>query len=262
MDAYLINLARRPDRRDKMATQLAALGVPLRPVDAIDARTTPDAEVDRVFAAGGPLGPLPKGDKCCTLSHRRTWEMFLASGDDRALILEDDVEIDAAGAPLLRDSSWIPDDVGLLKIERFGPASQRVLLSDMRDVGGGRQIGRIRSKHTGGAAYILSRDAARLLLAWPGPWTLPVDHMLFNPNNSPLFEALAPWQLTPVVARQTEEIGGGTDIDEWRVKLRSMSWSRIGRELVRAYYDVRLVPRQIAGLLLGKARLVRVDPGR
>jgi len=259
MDAYLINLARRPDRLTKMTAQLARLGLTLRLVPAIDARETPDAEVDVNFAASGPLGVLPKGDKCCTLSHKLAWRMFLAGGEARALILEDDVEIDADAAPLLRDAGWIPDDVGLLKIERFGPAGQRVLLGEMRDVGQGRQIGRMLSKHTGGGAYILNRAAARRLLDWPQPWTLPIDHMLFNPNNSPLFAALAPWQLTPVIARQTEKIGGRTDIDEWRKKLRGLSWPLVKREVVRAYYDVRMLPRQLAQVALGKAALVRVD---
>ena len=259
MDAYLINLARRPDRLAKMTVQLDRLGVPLRPVAAIDARAAADAAVDSSFAASGPLGPPPKGDKCCTLSHKLAWEMFLSSGDSHALILEDDVEIDAEAAPLLHDAGWIAADVGLLKIERFGPADQRVLLSDLRSVGGGRRIGRIQSKHTGGGAYVLNRAAARRLLDWPQRWTLPVDHMLFNPNNSPLFAKLAPWQLTPAIARQTVEIGGKTDIDEWRKKLRGLSWPLLQRELVRAAYDVRLLPRQLALAALGRAQLVRVD---
>ena len=259
MDAYLINLARRSDRRRKMTEQLAALGLPVRLVEAIDARQVPDAVAARKFAASGPLGPLPKGDRCCTLSHMRAWEMFLASSDAHALILEDDVEIDAGAGPLLRDPSWIPSDVGLLKIERYGPANQRVLLDNITAVGGGRRIGRMLSRHTGAAAYILTRDTARRLLDWPLAWTLPVDHMLFNPNNSPLAASLAPHQLTPAIARQTQDIGGRTDIDEWRKKLRGLSWPLVKRELVRAYYDVRLVPRQLARMALGKAEFVRVD---
>ncbi len=259
MDAYLINLARRPDRRQKMTAQLAALGVPVRLVAAIDAREVSDAEAARKFAASGPLGPLPKGDRCCTLSHMRAWEMFLAGGDGRALFLEDDVEIDAEAAPLLRDVSWIPHGIGVLKIERYGPPDQRVLLDNIAPVGGGRRVGRMLSRHTGAAAYILTRDAARRLLDWPAPWTLPVDHMLFNPNNSPLAATLEPYQLTPAIARQTEEIGGRTDIEEWRQTLRGMSWLLVKRELVRAFYEVRLVPWQLASLALGKAEFVRID---
>jgi len=262
MQAYLINLARRPDRLLKMSRQLSDLAIPVQFVCAIDARNMPDAVADRNFASDGPLGPIPKGDKCCTLSHMRAWSMFLSTGDSHGLILEDDVAIDPEAAPLLGDASWIPKGVGLLKIERYGPESQRVLLDDMVDVGNGRHIGRLRSRHTGAAAYIVTRAVAGALLAWHAPWTLPVDHMLFNPNNSPLTARLQPRQLTPAIARQSVEIGGQTDIDEWRAGQRDLSWRLVKREMVRAYYDLRLLPSQIASLARREADFVRVEPVR
>ncbi|MEJ0044557.1 MAG: glycosyltransferase family 25 protein [Rhizomicrobium sp.] len=262
MQAYLINLARRPDRLLKMSKQLAELAIPAQFVAAIDARNMPDAVADRNFAADGPLGPIPKGDKCCTLSHMRAWSMFLSTGDSHGLILEDDVAIDGDAAPLLSDAAWIPKGVGLLKIERYGPQNQRVLLDDVVDAGSGRLIGRLRSRHTGAAAYILSRAVAAQLLAWQEPWTLPVDHMLFNPNNSPLTERLRPYQLTPAIARQSEEIGGQTDIDEWRAGQRDFSWRLVKREMVRAYYDLRLLPSQLASLARREADFVRVEAAR
>jgi glycosyl transferase family 25 len=147
----------------------------------------------------------------------------------------------------------------LLKIERFGPPNQRALVEGLTDVGGGRQIGRLRSKHTGAAAYILDRATAQMLLDWPQRWSLPVDHMLFNPNNSPLAKALRPWQLTPVIARQTAEIGGATDIDSWRKEMRKIRGPYLKRALVRGYYELRPLPAQLMRLLTGKARLVRVE---
>ncbi|MEI9991597.1 MAG: glycosyltransferase family 25 protein [Rhizomicrobium sp.] len=262
MQAYLINLARRPDRLLKMSKQLSDLAIAVQFVSAIDARNMPDAVADRNFASDGPLGPIPKGDKCCTLSHMRAWSMFLSTGDSHGLILEDDVAIDGDAAPLLTDAAWIPAGVGLLKIERYGPQSQRVLLDDVVDAGGGRLIGRLRSRHTGAAAYILTREIAEQLLAWHEPWTLPVDHMLFNPNNSPLTERLRPYQLTPAIARQSEEIGGQTDIDEWRAGQRDFSWRLVKREMVRAYYDLRLLPSQIASVARREADFVRVEAVR
>lgn len=259
MKAYLINLARRPDRLRKMAVQCADLDVPVQRVAAIDARLVPDEIGDGKFTGGGPLGPIPKGDKCCTLSHMRAWSMFLASGDSHALILEDDVALDPNSAALLRDAAWIPAWIGLLKIEHYGPGSQRVLLDDRVDAGEGRLIGRMRSRHTGAAAYILSRAVAQMLLDWPQRWTLPVDHMLFNPNNSPMAELLRPYQLTPAVARQSVDIGGATDIDEWREQSRAIGWGLVKREMVRAYYDLRLLPSQVASVALREADFVRVE---
>lgn len=259
MQTFLINLARRPDRLENMTAQLAGFQIPFQIVSAIDARNMPDEVADRNFAPDGPLGPLPKGDKCCTLSHMRAWSMFLSTGDSHGLILEDDVAFDSDAGPLLCDASWIPPSVDLLKIERFGPENQRVLLDELVDAGNGRHIGRLRSRHTGAAAYILSRRTAQTLLSWPELWSLPVDHMLFNPNNSPLAAELRPYQLTPAIARQSEAIGGRTDIGEWRTQFRAFNLDYVRRELVRSYYDVRLLPRQIASFLRRESDLVRVE---
>ncbi|MEI9886600.1 MAG: glycosyltransferase family 25 protein [Rhizomicrobium sp.] len=259
MQTFLINLQRRTDRLHKMTMQLDGLGLPHQIVIAVDARNMPDDVADRNFLAHGPLGPLPKGDKCCTLSHMRAWSMFLSTGDSHGVILEDDVALDPDAGALLRDASWIPPWVGLLKIERFGPENQRVLLDEVVDAPDGRQIGRLRSRHTGAAAYILSRESARQLLAWPERWSLPVDHMLFNPNNSPLAGTLRPYQLTPAVARQSEALGGATDIGEWRTELREFNWRYVKQELVRSYYEVRLLPSQVASVLRRDANLVRVE---
>jgi glycosyl transferase family 25 len=242
-----------------MHSQLSAFDISFDVVPAIDARTTPDQTVDRHFTTNGPLGPLPKGDKCCTLSHLLAWDAFLASDTSHGLFLEDDVALDPDAAHLLHDASWIPDEVGLLKIEHYGPEGQRVLLDELVDAGEGRQIGRLRSRHTGAAAYILDRETAQMLLTWPERWSLPVDHMLFNPNNSPLAARLRPYQLTPAIARQSAVIGGTTDIDAWRVQMRCIGGAYLKRELVRSYYEMRLLPQQLASWLKGESALVRVE---
>ncbi len=51
-------------------------------------------------------------------------------------------------------------------------------------------------------------------------FNLPVDHLLFNPNNSQMFADLKPWQLLPAVARQQDFVGDKSDIEGWRVGLR------------------------------------------
>src|SRR6266481_1769648 len=111
MQTFLINLTRRPDRLRAMTAQLSSLEIPIQIVTAVDARNMPDEVADRNFAPNGPLGVLPKGDKCCTLSHMRAWSMFLSTGDSHGLILEDDVALDPGAAALLRDAVWIPPSV-------------------------------------------------------------------------------------------------------------------------------------------------------
>ncbi|MDB5733784.1 MAG: hypothetical protein JWP16_787 [Alphaproteobacteria bacterium] len=254
MHIYLINLGRRPDRLAAMTAQAQALGLGLDRVEAVDARVADLGAMDRWFKAGGPLGEIPQGDKACLLSHRAAWQMFLGTGDDHAVFLEDDVRLSACAGSLLVSDNWIPAGVSVVKLEHYGPPGQRVLLSDLRAVGEDFQMGRMLSRHTGAAAYILSRVAAETLRDVTC-FDLPVDHLIFNPNNSRLFAKLAPWQLVPAIARQQEFVGEKSDIEGTRLGLRKFGWTYAKRELVRFAYDMRLVPRQIAALLKG-AKLV------
>ena len=82
MRLILINRARRPDRLAAMTQKAAALGLHLDRLNALDA-----AQMQlpgEYFDDQGPLGEIPRGDKCCTLSHRMAWEQFVASGEDYA----------------------------------------------------------------------------------------------------------------------------------------------------------------------------------
>jgi glycosyl transferase family 25 len=257
MDIYLINLARRPDRLATMEIQAEKLGVTLTRLDAVDARNAEVSAVDRWFQTGGPLGEIPRGDKCCSLSHRAAWERLAASGADYAAVLEDDVVLQDGAAFALADSDWIPKGIDLIKLEHYGPPGQSVLLSDFTDLGRGFRLARMRSRHTGAAAYILSRGAAEQLLAI-SRFDLPVDHLLFNPNNSRIFARLKPWQLLPTVARQQDFVGDKSDIEGWRVGLRKFDLTYAKRELIRFGYDLKLLPGQLALLATGRARFVRV----
>jgi len=258
MRTYLINLKRRADRLAAMQQQAGLLGLNLDRVEAVDARSAQG--IDAWFAAGGPLGEIPQGDKACLLSHRLAWQLFLATGERHACFLEDDVRLSESAPALLSGDSWVPDHVAVVKLEHYGPARQRVLLRDMRALQDGFQLGRMLSRHTGAAAYLLSRAAAELLLE-QRHFDLPVDHLLFNPNNSRLFAALSPWQLVPAIARQQDFVGAASDIETTRVGLRSFNLTYARREAVRFAYDLKLLPRQVAALL-GGAKFVTMRTAR
>jgi len=257
MDIYLINLARRPDRLAAMSSQAEMLGLRLSRLDARDARDSDMGTIDQWFQTGGPLGEIPRGDKCCSLSHRDAWQKLLDSGADYAAVLEDDVVLKDGARFVLSGADWIPKGIDLIKLEHYGPVGQSVLLSDFAEIGDGFRIARMHSRHTGAAAYILSRRAAEILLAIPR-FDLPVDHLLFNPNNSPAFSRLQPWQLLPTIARQQDFIGDKSDIEGWRVGLRKFDLTYARRELVRFGYDLKLLPRQLALLAAGRARFINV----
>ncbi len=150
-------------------------------------------------------------------------------------------------------------DVEVVKLEHYGPPGQRVLLEGIRKIGEDFQMGRMLSRHTGAAAYILSRRAAQVLLA-ETRFDLPVDHLLFNPNNSSLFAALSPWQLVPPIARQQEFVGEKSDIENTRKGLRDFSWTYVKRELVRLAYDLQAATDAVHGT--AARREIRGDEDR
>ncbi len=255
MQIHLINLARRPDRLAAMQAQAARLGLVLARVDAVDAKNTTLPEGR--FEQHGPLGEIPEGDKACFLSHERAWDAFLAGSDAYAAVLEDDVVLSPSAARFLKEPGWIPAGLDVIKLEHYGPPGQAVLLSDLRDLGAGFRLGQMQSRHTGGAAYILSRKAAQRLMR-EGRINLPVDHLLFNPNNSPLARELGPWQLQPAIARQQDFIGDKSDIEKTRIGLRTFNLTYVLRELVRFGYDLKLLPRQLFLAASGRAKFVRI----
>ena len=256
MRIYLINLERRPDRLTAMTARAQGLGLVLERVEAVDAGMAEPDALDRWFEDGGPLGEIPRGDKACLLSHRLAWQKFLDGTDSHAVFLEDDVVLSRGAAEILTNDAWIPAGASVVKLEHYGPKGQRVLLTNLRATRDGFQTGRMLSRHTGAAAYILSRPAAELLLGQTR-FDLPVDHLLFNPNNSALFARLAPLQLLPAIARQEQFVGAKSDIEGTRRPLRTLSATYVKRELVRFGYDLKLLPRQLAALL-GGAKFIAV----
>ncbi len=261
MKTYVINLARRKDRLDAMTAQLVRMDIGFERVPAVDSVAVREEWLARYFADAGPLGAIPKGDKCCSLSHRRAWAAFLASEEPYAVFLEDDVLLDPAAADFLTCSDWLPKDTAVVKLEHFGPQNQRVLLGNPVAVGSGWQMAPIHSRHTGAGAYILSRNAAAALLAHGKKWNIPVDHLLFNANVSEIAVRLRPYQLLPALARQHGGFGGVSDIASSRKGLRKPSWAYVKREAVRAWHELRLLPQQILKVLRGEARLLKVAGG-
>ncbi|HZQ39867.1 MAG TPA: glycosyltransferase family 25 protein [Rhizomicrobium sp.] len=261
MHIFLINLERRPDRLAAMTARAEGLGFALERVKAVDAAEVEPEALEHWFEDSGPLGEIPRGDKACLLSHRLAWQEFLGRGDSHAVFLEDDVVLSRAAGRLLTDDRWIPAGALVVKLEHYGPKGQRVLLTGLSTAKDGFQLGRILSRHTGAAAYVLSRPAAELLLSQTR-FDLPVDHLLFNPNNSPLFARLAPLQLLPAIARQEQFVGvrsssDTSDIEGTRKSLRALSATYVKRELVRFAHDLKLLPRQLAALA-GGARFIAI----
>jgi glycosyl transferase family 25 len=255
---YVINLDRRPDRRDRIAGHLAERGVTWQRVPGCDAADVPETEIARTIAAEGPLGRLGLGDRACTVSHTRAWTAFLATGAGHALFLEDDIYLAEDIAPTLAEDAWIPPGVHAVKLEKFNAGVSRLLLGAV--VGRtprGRELRPMRSRHVGGGAYILSREGAEKCLSFTGRMRIPVDHFLFNDTLSPVFRSLNPAITVPGMATQ-RHYAYESDIAPYGKAIRPKGWSKRVQTLRRGLAEVNQLPRQVFELASGRASLVDV----
>ncbi len=258
-EIFAINLDRRPDRWASIEERLGKIRLNSRRISAIDAQQTCETEFDARFVRTGPLGQLGKGDMACTLSHLKAMETFLQGKAEYALILEDDVRVAFDLAEMLAETSWIPSDAELVKLESYVTRNLVVLLGPACGATSrGRLLQHLLSRHTGAAAYMISRrGAGKVLEAARKRLTVPIDHLLFNPNVSRIAVELRPLQMRPAPVLQ---IRGkfGTDIGALRREVRPTGFRYWWRESIRGYYEIRRLPSQIAAAAIGGARLYPV----
>jgi glycosyl transferase family 25 len=104
--AYVVNLARSPERRDHIIRELAKTNVDYEFVDAVDGRELDLSDttlVDQPATTDGSLGDSPAAVPCgvgCALSHLNVYRRILADGSERALVLEDDAVVPPDLGPL------------------------------------------------------------------------------------------------------------------------------------------------------------------
>ncbi|SIQ25453.1 glycosyl transferase, family 25 [Rhizobium sp. RU20A] len=256
---FVINLARRTDRLERVADHLSARGVSWQRVEACDARAVTPEVLDRVITPGGPLGDLGFGDRACTVSHTYAWEAFLATDARYGLFLEDDVYLSADIAAALVSDAWIPKGTKAVKLEKFGSGVSRVLLGPAIGTVGdtGRQLHRMQSRHVGGGAYILSREGAEIALGARGRMHVPVDHLLFNDTVSPIFRRLQPVIVQPAMATQ-RHYEYNSDIASFGKAARPTGWKLKKRKIKRGLYEISQAHRQLFALLTRKAKVTDI----
>ena len=111
------------------------------------------------------------------------------------------------------------------------------------------------SKHSGTGGYIITPNGAKYLVEKSINVDVPVDHFLFNPNNSRIFKNLMPIQLCPAIC---EQVDNSSDIHIHREDFSYLSLSDILREFKRGYYEVKLLPKQLFQFLFMKYRLRKI----
>jgi len=244
-----------------MREQLTRSGVTPIWVDAVDAKNPTEEQrmALQELADWGPWGPVTNHAKGCTLSHFMAYRALVDSQAPFACVLEDDVFLAADLSAWLDDSSWIPERVDLVKLERWRDNRLLVMLGPPLAKYRGRSVRQLLSKHSGTGGYIISREAAGRALRAESP-NVPIDQFLFHPNVSRFARVAHTLQVQPALVVQ------GNDPPPTKpapVALQASSPSQpqkksMRKSLVRAYAELHYVPTHLYHLLIRRARPERI----
>ncbi|KAG8512816.1 putative inactive glycosyltransferase 25 family member 3 [Galemys pyrenaicus] len=183
-EVFVISLARRPDRRERMLSSLWEMGVSGQVVDAVDGRTLNSSILRRlgVDLLPGYQDPysgrtLTKGEVGCFLSHYSIWEEVVARGLAQVAVFEDDVRFESNFRGRLEqlmeevEAEKLPWDLIYLGRKQVNPEEEAAVEGLPRLVVAGYSYWTL--------AYVLSLAGARKLLAsQPLRRMLPVDEFL------------------------------------------------------------------------------------
>jgi glycosyl transferase, family 25 len=205
MRAYVINLDRCADRLEHIRQEFRGARMPFERIPAVDAQ---DPEV---LAAAARCLPgwhgrvISKGAFANFQSHRRCWKRLLDSGDNFAMIFEDDIAFAEGIADYLEDD-WIPSDADIVRLEVWG----RMVHVDKGKGknAGARTLKRLRSHDYGTAGYVLARPAAERLLSLTDEIINPTDHVLFD-KRAGISHFLGIYQMIPAPVIQIDRLPVG-----------------------------------------------------
>ena len=224
MKVFVINLARHPDRLAHMRKQMGA--VPFERVAAIDGSNRPET-----------IDGLTRFELACLASHQDVWRLLLASREDYACVLEDDLHFASGFAGAVHSHDWIPRDAHSVKLDTY---LQRVKLGERRAAFTGGEVAPLYTRHQSSAAYIVSRTGAERYLELSARPALPADYCLF-PRN-PRRHSLRIYQVVPAVAIQDHLLAAGEGGETFKTAMaatatakrrRRSNLQRLGREAER-----------------------------
>ena len=174
---FIVSLARAVERRAKMRAQLDGLGIRAEFTDAVDGVTLDLSQYrDRLNTDYWRVlrgRELSRGEIGCYLSHYRVWQTVADSGEQCALVLEDDAILYDGFCDVVRglqESPWVWDVVMLSGRKR------RPIDKDLGEIADtGRRLVRYRVRVGGAVAYLITAAGAQKLLQYCREICAPVD---------------------------------------------------------------------------------------
>ena len=161
-----------------MADEFARIGLDYEIWPAKDARTLSDEDrafVDRTARERLGFHPIPDGSLANTLSQRAVMRDLVRNGPEMMAVFEDDARFDDGLPAVLQELERRPDMFDIVKLQRrnvrrpFFPAVP---------LGSGHRLGRVRFSDFGSEGYVITQEAARLLLERTPRMVREIDHVL------------------------------------------------------------------------------------
>lgn len=172
--AYIINLDRSPERLKFVKDNVEKLSVPFERISAVDGNLIPKDELQqKVFHSMKDFDARNKlGVFGCYLSHLKSWETFLQSDAEFAIIFEDDVNFnpkilkETIDELIINKKLW---DINTFDIRGNGMPLKIKRLSN------GQKLVVYLTRVVNAGAYIINRKAAERLVQKALPIKMQVD---------------------------------------------------------------------------------------
>lgn len=154
---------------------------------------------------------LSANEAGCFSSHKKAWQKILDDGVSYACILEDDAILSEDFRHFMEHTDWLPENFDLIKLETW---LRKVRVSSNAYPAYQRELRELLSSHPGAAAYIVSREGAKKLLAYAQKPTQMIDNLIFQgkryKESRPSFNVL---QMIPALCVQEFKVEDVNDSD-------------------------------------------------
>jgi glycosyl transferase family 25 len=215
LQAFVINLDRRPDRLELVEKTLTSVNIKFQRVSAIDGR-----EVDvwkltdktKAWIYNGFRMPS-LGMIACYFSHQKIWKEIVAQQLPQALIFEDDIVV-ANFEPDIMNLNLLSTGIELLRLEEVSvPYAQRVPSRAFYTPLLGREAVGVPTYGT--AAYIITQEGAKKLLKAKKFW--------FNADHFDIWSGLYGVKTAIMRPNLFVQTGSVSDISDMKVHPGSLS---------------------------------------
>ena len=220
-----INLDKDSERRTRIEAQLAHLGLPGERLPAVWWKHLPPAEQSLLYSAERNHGlyyqPLVDGEKGCYASHIQAWRQLLASDAPAMVVLEDDVVLEDAFAPVVQAIAVLGDDWDMVKL-MGRPAGEKIRTT--RPLTASHRLIQYRRVPSFTAGYVVSRAGARKLLDSRVPFGRPIDiDLRFWWENDLRILGVQPPVVRLDVTSQDSTIAGRGTRASWTTRWRKLA---------------------------------------